>query len=533
MKDLKNNGKDDTMAKQFSVELSAPQKYGSGYHYASLSMPCEDHEITDALQRARITSVNDADIQFSVYDCSLIPELDNLRLDSPTLDELNYFAKRLDSLSEDEQTVLQAVVGKALPGADDDEIVSMKDLINVTFGLDDVSVISNVYTDEQLGEFVIEGDIHDDVLAVPKDSLYLLDKKKIGKLQREIDGGVFIGNRYIVAGEYRTPEVYDGVTLPDVEPSEWYAFRVKVAESPVNSADETEASAEWINLPIQKKIANEIAHRHNESDMEHCVYYEFVSAIPAITDEVFTDMEDFDKLNSLAWKYSLKSPAEQLKFKAAAEAENPQTLDELHDIIDHLYEYELTTNPTDASDFYKQYLAHHLDTRFDTKWLDTLLTRNEGHYLASRLGASFTDYGVISARGKGLYDLVSYDEPETKELKTQAITEEKLDVIEVLGRKALFSNGRLLPEEIPEGLYAYDLRQSDDGDRFVSIESKVGANHGGTVLMRELLDFGETGYIELDDDTSPNFLGYDLTPSEFSETDFSEDEDLQMGEMQL
>jgi len=61
----------------------------------------------------------------------------------------------------------------------------------------------------------------------------------------------------------------------------------------------------------------------------------------------------------------------------------------------------------------------------------------------------------------------------------------------------------------------------------------VGANHGGTVLMRELLDFGETGYIEFDDDTSPNFLGYDLTPSEFCETDFSEDEDLQMGEMQL
>lgn len=83
-----------------------------------------------------------------------------------------------------------------------------------------------------------------------------------------------------------------------------------------------------------------------------------------------------EKLVSVAWKYSLKSPTEQLKFKAAAEAENPQTLDELHDIMDHLYEYELTTNPTDASDFYKQYLAHHLDSRFDTKWLDTLLTRN-------------------------------------------------------------------------------------------------------------------------------------------------------------
>lgn len=90
-----------------------------------------------------------------------------------------------------------------------------------------------------------------------------------------------------------------------------------------------------------------------------------------------------------------------------------------------------------------------------------------------------------------------YDEPEVKELKSQALTDEKLDVIEVLDRKALFSNGRLLPEEIPEGLYAYDLRHSDDGDRFCSIEPKVAVNHGGTVLLKEVLDFGEQGYISL------------------------------------
>lgn len=87
------------------------------------------------------------------------------------------------------------------------------------------------------------------------------------------------------------------------------------------------------------------------------------------------------------------------------------------------------------------------------------------------------------------------------------MTDEKLDVIEVLGAKALFSNGRLMPEEIPEGLYAYDLRESDNGNRFVSIEPKVAVNHGGTVLMKEILDFGERGYISFDEDSDPNFLG--------------------------
>ena len=112
----------------------------------------------------------------------------------------------------------------------------------------------------------------------------------------------------------------------------------------------------------------------------------------------------------------------------------------------------------------------------------------------------------------------------------QALTEEKLDVIEVLDRRALFSNGRLMPEQIPEGLYAYDLRHSDDGDRFCAIEPKVGVNHGGTVLMRDILDFGESGYIPLDEDTEPNFPGETMTASEFAEEEI-QDESMQMGGM--
>ena len=50
------------------------------------------------------------------------------------------------------------------------------------------------------------------------------------------------------------------------------------------------------------------------------------------------------------------------------------------------------------------------------------------------------------------------------------------------------------------------------------------------VLIAARLDplFGSEGYIAFDDDTSPNFLGYELTPTEFMETDFtqSDDEDL-------
>ena len=127
---------------------------------------------------------------------------------------------------------------------------------------------------------------------------------------------------------------------------------------------------------------------------------------------------------------------------------------------------------------------------------------------------------------------MSYDKLKTSELNTPAQTEEELDVIEVLDHRALFSNGRIKPEQIPKGLHAYDLRHSDDGGRFCSIEPKVGVNHGGTVLMRDILDFGESGYIPLDEDTEPNFLGEEMTAEEFAEEE-TLDESMQMGGMQL
>ena len=48
---------------------------------------------------------------------------------------------------------------------------------------------------------------------------------------------------------------------------------------------------------------------------------------------------------------------------------------------------------------------------------------------------------------------MSYDKTETRELNTPALNEEELDVIEVLDHRALFSNGRIKPEHIPEGLH--------------------------------------------------------------------------------
>ena len=113
--------------------------------------------------------------------------------------------------------------------------------------------------------------------------------------------------------------------------------------------------------------------------------------------------------------------------------------------------------------------------------------------------------------------------------------DEDMEMIEVLDHPALFSNGRIPRAAVPKGLYAYDLYESCDTGNFCYIAPLVVVNHGGTVLTRQPIDFGGADRIDLTEDTSPNFLGDEMSIEEFLNTDFDQDEDESqtMGGMQL
>lgn len=510
------------------LELSAEKALNGGYYYAELLLPAADYEIKDAMQRTRAGGRENT-VEVSILECDILPELQDIRLDTFSLDELNFLAKRLVSLTDEELPVFYAVTDEVFRAADNDGLVSIKDLINCTYGLDTVPIASGISGPEALGRFAIENGLLSDIDDIPESAIPFLNAEQIGRVQQKNDKGVFAGNYYIPTVHYERPEVYDGVTLPEEEP-ENAAFLLKVGAYPKSTFSDEDPALHDLCLPADSDELFNVTDKCGEPEINLCFCYEFYSSIPQITSDMFDSMEEIDELNTLAQRIAAMSESEQAKFKAVLNAEDTATLKGALDIAQNLWRYEFAAEPDTADAFFKDYVAKNADTRFDNRWLGGLFARNEGERLLGRLGATLTDYGVISARNGHLFKPVPYDEPEAKELKTQAMTEEKLDVIEVLDRRALFSNGRLMPEQIPEGLYAYDLRHSDDGDRFCSIEPKVGVNHGGTVLMRDILDFGESGYIPLDEDTEPNFLGETMTVSEFAEEE-AQDEAMQMGGM--
>lgn len=411
----------------FKVELENENPFTNGYFYESLPLPATDFQIRDAMHKVRVRSGMLAPNQISVYDCRIIPQLEEARFDSPTLDELNFLAKRLVALDENEVAVMKALVPKYIM-ADEDELVSLKDLINMTYGLQNVSVLSNVGNDIDLGEFVIETGMQGDVASVSDNATYLLDKAQIGRLQRQMDGGVFVGNLYVCTDHFEMPKVYDGITLPESEPEQWYAFRLLVAEAPKGNETNYD-SAEWISLPMQQKQMQEVAARHNARSLGDLVYYDLESSIPQITSEDFASMHDIEMLNDLAKRMAEMSPEEQITFKAALEAsrEHGINFDDIFNIAQNLHKYEMAPLCDSADSFFKEYLLTHMDTKFDERWLDNLHCSNEGNKLLSKLGATITDYGVISSWGGSLYKLVPFEQeqPEQYESPDEDISEDE------------------------------------------------------------------------------------------------------------
>lgn len=396
------------------LELSAENPVHGGYYYAELLLPATDYEIKDAMQRTRAVGRENT-VEVSILECDILPELQDIRLDTFSLDELNFLAKRLSFLPNEELPVFYAVTEQIFNDADENP-VSIKDLINCTYSLDTVPVAHNVSNLSELGRFAFENELLSDLEGIPESAVPFLNAEQIGRVQQKNDSGVFDGRLYIPTVHYDRPEIYDGVTLPDEESSD-FAIRLLVSGTPEHIKGDPVDRAIWLNLPMASDILANYAAASNEADIGDCVYYDFESVISQINSEMFGSMRDIQTLNKLAAEISIMSEAEQVKFKAILDAENMASTQEVLNTAQNLWRYEFTAESDTADTFFKKYIFENTSTEFDSKWLENLLPRNEADKLLGRIGAAVMDYGVISARNGHLFKPVPYDEPEVKKIE--------------------------------------------------------------------------------------------------------------------
>ncbi len=93
---------------------------------------------------------------------------------------------------------------------------------------------------------------------------------------------------------------------------------------------------------------------------------------------------------------------------------------------------------------------------------------------------------------------------------------DRQDVVELFGVMALFFHERVKQKDVPDGLYRYDLRGSDNDPGLpVSVENHAFVNHAATILTARPLKIPKKGFLPLGDEL--NFTGDEMTVSEFKD----------------
>lgn len=177
------------------------------------------------------------------------------------------------------------------------------------------------------------------------------------------------------------------------------------------------------------------------------------------------------------------------------------------------------------------------DIKFEHEWADEDIGSNCGRYVyfdGERIEEYFPESQrdclefaakVMDASLEEDYSLY-LNATETEYINIEY--DDEYELIEVAGHTALFTNDRITDANIPKGMYCYHLRHNDDGE-FFAIEKNVAVNHAGSVITKQSIDLKSKGYIVLDEDSSPNFLGENMSLYMFREYDPDQTEELSMG----
>lgn len=368
---------------------------------AYVTLPANRNEVIDAMDTEKIFG----ETFLRITECDEVPELAGYEFsEEPTLDELNFLAKRIEDISEEKTEIIayRALLQKPFD--------TIREAINRTYNLETIPVYpcKSLYS---YGEIVLENEFLVELREIPDEVYELLDPDKVGRAMMEREGGVFIGGYYAIPDSYEPYLEYDDELSERMD--DW-VFQLEITGNPAAGEDVSKKGFEVLTLPADEEYMRQLAEKVGEDYIDECVGMGFKSAIPQIQDDCFDSMENIYALNDIARKYSELSREDAAKFKAVLEHELWRGWDKINAILNGLDCYEFDGTINYASEFGAKYLSKHLPPDFDRSLLKGACTAEFAQKILSANECAFTEYGVVSKRGGHLYSMVEAPDQEQK-----------------------------------------------------------------------------------------------------------------------
>ena len=496
-----------TNEKVMLIEMSAENTNDSSKEYvADIYLPASLYEIDDAVDKCRGYLVKTDMTPLSISECERVPLLSELRFDGTNLYELNFLAMRIGEFDNAQLAVYNALLPLVVGEDYESDLISIKDVINLTYCVDDYTVAPNITTDEELGEMLIDNEMVDGIENLSDSLVNLLDSQKVGAIYRNAENGVYTNGCYVARADFKLKEVFNGETLPDYKPDN-YLFRFCISNE---FTPET-----LIDVPFNEDTEQFFK---NAKGAEFNLY-DFISALPLISKcsnnmRVRTTADELNQINEIVKGFLALDEIQSVKFKAALYYENIYTLDDLDKIasvLKNVDSYNLKYFNVYSSDFAKDYLKQYLDESFPKEYLELVNTNALGDKLLKELDGGYTPYGILLKS--------SNEQILGKERKHEFV------LADFLSKHVLFTEDRLKAEEVPEGLYKYEFRSGAEYT-YATLEEKVGVDFSGTILSKVPFDLGKDEYIDLENEVDgiPDFLDTEMSIAEFINSDFDPEE---------
>ena len=370
----------------FQVVLSNPNH--PEYGVATIPFPIPHDQYThcmDLLEALEIGDAVKADCQVQEID-SFYTVLKRTEMLTVNVEELNYLAKRLDSFDTGEAAQFQAMAHKL-------ELFELKDLINLTFCCQQVTVITSFSDLAAIGRDHYMN-LHGGCASV--DALNALDGKEMARLLIESGNGAITPCGVVYDNGMKLEQVYDGQFFPCYyyEPN-----AITVAVTAKSEPEDTERIT-WLYLPMaQEEIARALL-RAGITDPTNVRLRLESSQLPDEVD-VLLDMErePLSDLNELAEATDGLSEADVQKLGAVVMLAKPENAAQIKKLAENLNLFDFAPD-THTPEEYGKYMIRqsgHFD--YDENLDDFYDYEKYGFQRMNEEDGMFTDRGYIAYKG--------------------------------------------------------------------------------------------------------------------------------------
>ena len=349
--------------------------------YAVLSLPATPYEMQDALERVGCHSTKD--VYFQVEEYLDFEYLESVISPDCSLNHLNVLAEKLSELNDRQSITFEGLL--RMEQEKKEGQIPIHTLIQLAHNADCCHVLGEARNDSQLGRFYAENDFLEELADLPDKVFELLDFERIGREQRQAEGGVFTRGGYVV----QNTEL-EQIPLPDDPPPKPdYTVLLKVSRR-----DSHDALSATIRLPASEEELDKALEQLDAAGWEECGYTCLDCAIPWARE--WMEEEDLSTIQPFAEELNQLQKQGQLpKYKALLLASRCEDLTDALELADSIK--DMVFSPAIHSP--KDIALAKLQTVFDADNLNTLLRyldlNGYGNELIAVDHEELTPYGLI------------------------------------------------------------------------------------------------------------------------------------------